>query len=55
MKYLYALFMASLLALGVVGCDDNNLEDAGDNIEDAMDDTGDAIDDACDEATDGNC
>lgn len=55
MKILYATFLSCLLATGVVGCQDDNLEDAGDNLEDAAEDTGDAIEDACDEATDDNC
>lgn len=66
MKILHAIFLSSLLAIGIAGCDDNNWEDAGDNIEDAAEDTGDAmedtaedtgdaIEDACDEATGENC
>lgn len=55
MKLIYALLIGGLLATGIVGCDDNNWEDAGENLEDAADDAGDAIDDACDEATDENC
>lgn len=52
MKLLHAMLISSLLALGVIGCDDNNWEDAGDNIEDAADDVGDAMEDTADEAED---
>jgi hypothetical protein len=49
------LLLALLLAGGLsfaYGCDDNDMDDAGDNIEDAADDAGDAAEDAADDVND---
>ena len=49
MKKLTQLTTLLLLTIGsfaLIGCDDNNLEDAGDNLGDAVEDAGDAIKDA---------
>lgn len=55
MKAIYAVLISMLLATTMIGCEDNNMEDAADNMEDAMEDVGDAAEDACEEASGENC
>jgi hypothetical protein len=45
-KLLLALALFSALGIAGVGCNDNNLEDAGDEIGDTIEDAGDAVKDA---------
>lgn len=55
MKTMHALMISILLAMAVVACEDNNMEDAADNMEDAVQDLGDAAENACEEASGENC
>jgi hypothetical protein len=45
-KLLLALVLFSAIGITGVGCNGNNLEDAGDEIGEAIEDAGDAVKDA---------